>query len=69
MDVWLSPAIGHNWCILQSMQYSKVLIRSAEKDKLHAVNKEECRVLIGRWQSQECMNAIISFFTQKSSKL
>ncbi|WAR12960.1 ECI2-like protein [Mya arenaria] len=53
----------------ESMAFSKVLIRSAEKAQLHAVNKEECEVLIGRWQSQECMNAIMSFFTQKTAKL
>ncbi|KAL4234002.1 Enoyl-CoA delta isomerase 2 [Mactra antiquata] len=53
----------------QSMSYSKVLIRDAERQTLHNVNKEECRVLVGRWQSQECMNAIMNFFQQKTSKL
>ncbi|KAH3775462.1 enoyl-CoA delta isomerase 2-like isoform X1 [Dreissena polymorpha] len=53
----------------ESMSYSKVLIRNAEKATLHSVNKEECRVLIGRWQSQECMNAIMSFFSSKTAKL
>ncbi|KAH3858368.1 hypothetical protein DPMN_100991 [Dreissena polymorpha] len=51
------------------MCYSKVLIRNAEKATLHSVNKEECRVLIGCWQSQEFMNAIMSFFSSKTAKL
>ena len=56
-------------CILlfQSLKFSKVLIREAEKELLHRVNKEECRVLVERWQSNECMNAIMNFFQQKSS--
>ena len=55
--------------MFQSMSYSKVLIRDGERDLLHKVNKEECRVLVGRWQSNECMNAIMNFFQQKTSKL
>ena len=51
----------------QSMKFSKMLIREAEKDLLHRVNKEECRVLVERWQSNECMTAIMNFFQQKSS--
>ncbi|XP_045192757.2 enoyl-CoA delta isomerase 2-like isoform X2 [Mercenaria mercenaria] len=51
----------------ESMSFSKVLIRDAEREKLHSVNKEECRVLVGRWQSNECMTAIMNFFQQKAS--
>lgn len=54
----------------ESFGLSKVLIRHAQKDILHSVNKEECRLLIDRWQSQECTQAIMNFFQQKSdSKL
>ncbi|NXJ91519.1 ECI2 isomerase, partial [Corythaixoides concolor] len=51
-----------------SLAVSKQLLRSMEKEKLHAVNSKECEVLEERWLSDECMNAIASFF-QKKSKL
>ncbi|XP_055964510.1 enoyl-CoA delta isomerase 2 isoform X2 [Sorex fumeus] len=49
-----------------SMRISKELLRKMEKEKLHAVNAEECRVLQTRWLSDECMNAVMSFLSQKS---
>ncbi|XP_041269190.1 enoyl-CoA delta isomerase 2 isoform X2 [Onychostruthus taczanowskii] len=51
-----------------SLAVSKQLLRSMEKEKLHAVNSRECDVLTERWLSDECVNAIASFF-QKKSKL
>ncbi|KAM9302781.1 enoyl-CoA delta isomerase 2 [Morus bassanus] len=51
-----------------SLAASKQLLRSMEKEKLHAVNSKECEVLKERWLSDECINAIVSFF-QKKSKL
>ncbi|XP_075441888.1 enoyl-CoA delta isomerase 2 isoform X2 [Ascaphus truei] len=51
-----------------SLAFSKQLIRGTQKEKLHAVNVQECERLIERWLSEECMNAIISFF-QKKAKL
>ncbi|XP_034982285.2 enoyl-CoA delta isomerase 2-like [Zootoca vivipara] len=51
-----------------SLALSKQLIRSVEKEKLHAVNSRECDQLVERCFSDECMNAITSFF-QKKSKL
>ncbi|NXS40398.1 ECI2 isomerase, partial [Balaeniceps rex] len=51
-----------------SLAVSKQLLRSTEKEKLHAVNSKECEVLKERWLSDECVNAIVSFF-QKKSKL
>ncbi|XP_050397648.1 enoyl-CoA delta isomerase 2 isoform X1 [Patella vulgata] len=53
----------------QSLQISKRLNRRAEIDLLHRVNADECDVLVERWQSDECMNAIMNFFKQKTSKL
>ncbi|XP_066480461.1 enoyl-CoA delta isomerase 2-like isoform X2 [Tiliqua scincoides] len=47
---------------------SKQLIRNMEKEKLHEVNSQECECLQERWMSDECMNAVMSFF-QKKSKL
>ncbi|XP_048204490.1 enoyl-CoA delta isomerase 2 isoform X2 [Perognathus longimembris pacificus] len=49
-----------------AMRISKELIRSNEKEKLHAVNAEECTTLQGRWLSDECMNAIVNFLSQKA---
>ncbi|XP_053323561.1 enoyl-CoA delta isomerase 2 [Spea bombifrons] len=49
-----------------SLAFSKQLIRENEKEKLHAVNIQECERLKERWLSEECMNAIISFFQNKS---
>ncbi|XP_061447072.1 enoyl-CoA delta isomerase 2 isoform X2 [Rhineura floridana] len=51
-----------------SLVISKQLIRGIEKEKLHEVNSQECECLKERWLSDECMNAITSFF-QKKSKL
>lgn len=67
--VWLTT----NWKLLnpyfyfQSMTTSKNLIREVEKKKLHEVNEKECDLLVERWQSDECMNAIMAFFTRKSN--
>ncbi|XP_053252301.1 enoyl-CoA delta isomerase 2-like [Podarcis raffonei] len=47
---------------------SKQLMRSVEKEKLCAVNSRECDQLVERCFSDECMNAVTSFF-QKKSKL
>ncbi|XP_074683607.1 enoyl-CoA delta isomerase 2 isoform X4 [Strix aluco] len=51
-----------------SLAVSKQLLRSMEKEKLHAVNSKECEVLQERWLSDECINAVVSFF-QKKAKL
>lgn len=48
-----------------SLMYSKQLIRGVQKEKLHAVNIQECERLKERWLSEDCMNAIMNFF-QKS---
>ncbi|ESO96902.1 hypothetical protein LOTGIDRAFT_178218 [Lottia gigantea] len=53
----------------QSLQKSKNLMRQMQKDKLDKVNSEECDLLVERWQSDECMNAIMNFFKRKESKL
>ena len=49
----------------QSLQYSKTLNRDAERELLHKVNQAECDRLVERWQSQECISAIMSFFSRK----
>ncbi|XP_069469546.1 enoyl-CoA delta isomerase 2-like [Ambystoma mexicanum] len=50
----------------ESLAFSKQLIRGMEKEKLHAVNSLECERLVERWLSDECMNAILSFFQNKA---
>ncbi|XP_038076462.1 enoyl-CoA delta isomerase 2-like isoform X2 [Patiria miniata] len=50
----------------QSLRLSKNLIRGAEREKLHQVNKEECELLEERWTSEECIQAIMDFFASKS---
>lgn len=51
---------------LQSLALSKQLIHAVEKEKLHAVNDAEVERLVERWLSDECMQAIMSFFQAKS---
>jgi peroxisomal 3,2-trans-enoyl-CoA isomerase len=51
---------------VKSLIYSKDLVRGRERDVLHAVNKAECDRLEERWQSEDCMNAIMKFFSRKS---
>ncbi|XP_030064558.1 enoyl-CoA delta isomerase 2 isoform X3 [Microcaecilia unicolor] len=48
------------------LAFSKQLIRVLDKEKLHEVNRQECKRLVERWLSEECMNAIINFFQRKS---
>jgi peroxisomal 3,2-trans-enoyl-CoA isomerase len=50
----------------QSLRISKVLNRSSELQTLKAVNHHECEILEERWQSKECMNALVAFFSRKS---
>lgn len=45
---------------------SRKLIRETQRQLLHKVNETECELLEGRWQSQECMNAVMNFFSKKS---
>ncbi|KAI7792384.1 enoyl-CoA delta isomerase 2, mitochondrial isoform X1 [Triplophysa rosa] len=49
-----------------SLALSKQVIRGVEKEKLHAVNDAEVERLVERWLSDECMQAIMSFFQSKS---
>lgn len=49
-----------------SLAFSKQLIRSVEKERLHAVNDAEVERLVERWTSDECFNAVMSFFQAKA---
>uniref|UniRef100_A0A8D1DX66 Enoyl-CoA delta isomerase 2 n=1 Tax=Sus scrofa TaxID=9823 RepID=A0A8D1DX66_PIG len=49
-----------------AMRIAKRLMRHQEKEKLHAVNAEESRVLAERWVSDECITAIVAFLSKKA---
>ncbi|XP_074478416.1 enoyl-CoA delta isomerase 2 [Sebastes fasciatus] len=49
-----------------SLAFSKQLIRSTEKERLHEVNDVEVERLTERWMSDECFNAVMSFFQAKA---
>ena len=50
---------------LQSLQYSKKLMRDAERAKLYEVNDAECELLEERWLSEECMQAVMQFMSRR----
>lgn len=50
----------------KSLVLSKGIIRKNFRQLLHSVNNDECNLLEERWQSEECMNAIVKFFSSKS---
>jgi len=54
----------------ESLLESKKLIRNPELlNQLHKVHKKEVEVLAQRWQSEEFLNAIATFFARKKSAL
>jgi len=50
---------------VKSLVYSKALMRDGEKELLHKVNIAECERLVERWPSEDCVNAVMKFFTEK----
>lgn len=53
------------YIVLQSLRYSKMLTRDQERETLLKVNRAECDRLVERWQSKECVDAIMNFFKPK----
>ncbi|CAL9697786.1 unnamed protein product [Knipowitschia caucasica] len=49
-----------------SLSLSKQLIRGSEKALLHKVNDAEVELLKERWTSDECFNAVMSFFQTRA---
>ncbi|XP_037552971.1 enoyl-CoA delta isomerase 2 [Nematolebias whitei] len=49
-----------------SLALSKQLVRSVDKERLYAVNDAEVQRLMERWTSDECFNAVMSFFQAKA---
>jgi len=50
---------------VNSLIYSKALMRDHEKELLHKVNVAECDRLVERWPSEDCVNAVMKFFQDK----
>ncbi|XP_046457180.1 enoyl-CoA delta isomerase 2-like isoform X2 [Daphnia pulex] len=51
---------------INSLVYSKQLSRQFDTEILHKVNDAECERLLERWQSEDCMEAIMKFFSKNS---
>ncbi|XP_065569869.1 enoyl-CoA delta isomerase 2-like isoform X2 [Artemia franciscana] len=51
---------------VNSLVYSKELVRSQLNDRLHKINQQECDRLVERWQSADCIEAIMNFFSSKA---
>lgn len=51
---------------VKSLVYSKALSRNMEKDLLHKVNDMECDRLVERWTSDDCIKAVMAFFSKKN---
>jgi len=47
---------------------TKKLIRDHHRAQLHAANETECALLTERWSSEECMSAMMNFFTSRGNK-
>ncbi|XP_046853987.1 enoyl-CoA delta isomerase 2-like [Xenia sp. Carnegie-2017] len=46
----------------KSLSLSKKLCRSADLKKLHDVNTKECELFAQRWLSEECAQAVMTFY-------
>jgi len=51
---------------VKSLVYGKQLSRQFDHELLHKVNVAECDRLLERWQSQDCMEAVMKFFSRKA---
>ncbi len=49
-----------------SLLAAKKLVRESESEILHRANKSEVAELRSRWRSDECMQAVLAFFQNKS---
>ncbi|XP_076807823.1 enoyl-CoA delta isomerase 2-like isoform X2 [Clavelina lepadiformis] len=52
---------------VKSLVYSKALMRGPELEILHKVNVDECNRLVERWTSEDCINAVMKFFSAKAN--
>ena len=57
---------GSSCSCYQSLKFSKQLMRGVEKQTLHEANQRECQLLVERWTSDECAQAVMQFFAKKA---
>ena len=50
---------------VEGMEASRNSVRTHSKAELHETNSLECRLLIDRWQSKECLEALKKFGQRK----
>jgi peroxisomal 3,2-trans-enoyl-CoA isomerase len=48
------------------MMHSKRLMRARITEELHKVNEAECKAIEERMQSEECLTAILQFYSKRS---
>ncbi|GMR35407.1 hypothetical protein PMAYCL1PPCAC_05602, partial [Pristionchus mayeri] len=51
----------------ESLRLNKILLRDIHREALTKANKTECELIVQRWQSKECANAIAAFMTRKKN--
>ncbi|XP_072801847.1 enoyl-CoA delta isomerase 2 isoform X2 [Vicugna pacos] len=49
-----------------AVRTSREVMRSKGRERLHAVNAEECEALRQRWLSEECASAVLRFMSRKA---
>ncbi|GMT14101.1 hypothetical protein PFISCL1PPCAC_5398, partial [Pristionchus fissidentatus] len=49
----------------ESLRLNKILLRDIHREGLTKANQKETELIIQRWQSKECANAIAAFMTRK----
>uniref|UniRef100_A0A7E4WAW4 ACB domain-containing protein n=1 Tax=Panagrellus redivivus TaxID=6233 RepID=A0A7E4WAW4_PANRE len=49
----------------QALKINKNIVRDVDREALHKVNEREVKVLMNRWLSKECEQALTAFMTRK----
>lgn len=63
---FIDSAIKKFTSLFQSLVHSKELSRQFDRELLHKVNAAECDRLLERWQSSDCMEAVMKFFSKNA---
>ena len=50
---------------VEAMQATRNSVKLQNKMQLHQANDAECRLLVERWQSKECLGALMAFGERK----
>ena len=50
---------------VEGMEACRSSVRAHNKSRLHATNSSECKLLADRWQSKECLEALMQFGRRK----